>query len=184
MQREMQPKRLRVRDVMSKTVVSAGENASFKDLVGLMNENRVSSLPIVDIAGRTIGVVSAGDLLLREDHLAFQRGARFFEGGEFRTERRRTAGMKAREIMSAPAITVDPEAGLTHAARTMHASRLRFLPVVDRRDDLVGIVSRVDLLAAYLNDDTDVVREAMEILVDEMLLDSNVAVGPLPWVGF
>ena len=56
-----------VSDVMTRTVVVVPRSASVKQLVGAMREHRVSALPVVDGGGSIVGVVSEGDLLLRED---------------------------------------------------------------------------------------------------------------------
>jgi CBS domain-containing protein len=161
-----------VKDVMTKTVVCADEDATFQKLVRLMHDARVSSIPVVDPVGRVVGIVSEGDLLLKED-LAFQREVHLFEGREFRTERRKAAGLKARDIMTAPAIMAGPDDGLAEAAHTMHSNRVRRLPVVDDDGQLLGIVSRVDLLGAYLREDPDLILEVEEMLSRDFSLGAD-----------
>ncbi len=56
-----------VQDVMTRTVVVVSESAPFKDVVRLMQEYRVSALPVVDASERLVGIVSEGDLILKED---------------------------------------------------------------------------------------------------------------------
>src|SRR6266536_5977110 len=55
-----------VEDVMTKTVVVVGDSASFKEMVELMDEFRVSALPVLDADRRVAGIVSEADLLLKE----------------------------------------------------------------------------------------------------------------------
>jgi CBS-domain-containing membrane protein len=56
-----------VSDVMTRTVVSVRASAPFKDVVRLMHDYRVSALPVVDDEDRLVGLVSEGDLILKED---------------------------------------------------------------------------------------------------------------------
>ena len=56
-----------VSDVMTRTVVSVDEFAPFKDIVRRMQEYRVSAVPVVDEDHLVLGLVSEGDLILKED---------------------------------------------------------------------------------------------------------------------
>ena len=52
-----------VRDVMTRPVVSVDRGASYRNLVDLLTEKRISALPVIDEAGHVLGVVSETDLL-------------------------------------------------------------------------------------------------------------------------
>ena len=136
-----------VREVMTKTVVTAPEEAPFKELVRVMREYRVSALPIVGADGSIVGVVSEADLLLKEapDVLT----PHVFEGKVHREERRKAEGKVARDLVG-PAITIGPDAPVTEAAKMMHERHVKRLPVVDELGRIAGVVCRVDLLADYL----------------------------------
>ena len=56
----------RVRDVMTTRVVAVREGSTFKDIVGLLTEYRVSAFPVLDDQGEVVGVVSEADLLSKE----------------------------------------------------------------------------------------------------------------------
>jgi CBS domain-containing protein len=163
---------LTVKDVMTRTVVCADENATFKELVRLMHGHRVSALPVIDPAGRAVGVVSEGDLLLKVD-LTFQDEVHFFEGRDVRTERRKAVGLGALDLMTTPPITVGQDSTLPEAAHIMHLHLVRRLPVVDAERHVVGIVSRVDLLRAYLREDADLALELADVLSGELGLGAN-----------
>jgi CBS-domain-containing membrane protein len=68
------------------------------------------------------------------------------------------AGLTAGELMTSPAVTIGPDAPVSHAARLMYNKRVKRLPVI--RDDgvLIGIVSRSDVLSVYSKPDA-VIRE-------------------------
>ena len=68
--------------------------------------------------------------------------------------------------MTAPAITIRPDATIAAAARLMNAHHVRFLPVADAEGRLVGIVSRRDLLSVFLRPDAEIARQVSEIFAD------------------
>ena len=117
-----------VSDVMTRRVHVAGPLAPFKQLVRLIEDNRVSSIPIVDQQGVPIGIVSASDLLLHETHAKGPKDS------------------TASKFMTSPVITVNTHASRNQAARLMRARNVRRLVVVDERGRIAGIVSRSDLL--------------------------------------
>ncbi len=142
----------------------------FKELVRLMHEHRVSALPVIDPNGVVLGIVSEGDLLLKED-ADFREEVHVFERREHRIEHRKATALLARDLMTAPAVTIGPGASAAQAAHVMHHERVRRLPVVDRTGRLLGMVSRVDLLGTYLRSDDGIAAEIRnEILGDEFFL--------------
>jgi predicted transcriptional regulator len=122
------PPRRNVFDVMTRRVHVAGPLASFKQLVRLIAENRVSAIPIVDQRGVPIGIVSESDLLLEEKHTGGPKDA------------------VASKFMTSPVITVAADASRNQAATLMRERNVRRLVVVDARGCIAGIVSRSDLL--------------------------------------
>ena len=143
-----------VRDVMTKTVVAAREDTPFKELVALMHEWRVSALPVLDVHGTIVGVVSEADLLLKEDPEVLS--PHFVERRARRIERGKAIAVLASELMSAPAVTIEPDARLAEAAHRMHERNVKRLFVVDAQWSVLGVVSRVDLLRAFLRDDREI----------------------------
>jgi CBS domain-containing protein len=136
---------------MTREVVTAGPETPFKRLVQLLAEHRISALPVVDGHNRVLGVVSEGDLLVKEERSDQpERHTGFWRGRELR---RKAEGQCARELMTAPAVTVPSTATVAEAARLMHARHIKSLPVVDPSGQLVGIASRVDLLGVFLRGD-------------------------------
>ena len=113
---------------MTTRVHVAGPLAPFKQLVRLIEDNRVSSIPIVDQQGCPIGIISESDLLLDEHHLKGPKDS------------------IASKLMTSPVITVFGDASRSQAARLMRERNVRRLVVVDQRGRIAGIVSRTDLL--------------------------------------
>ena len=142
----------RVKDVMTQDVVSVRETAEYKDIVAVMRELRVSAFPVLDEADHLVGVISEADLLLKEVGQEALDGHLVF--AHHRGERAKAAGETAAELMSRPAVTIGPGAGVAAAARLMHDRRVKRLPVVDDTGRLVGIVSRADVLSVFDRPDT------------------------------
>lgn len=155
-----------VKDVMSKTVAVVTADTPFKEIARRLSEHRVAALPVVDARDQVIGIVSEADLLLKEEHPQPERH-RLLERGQKTAERDKAAGVRARDVMSSPAVTIGPDAPLADAARRMHEGGFRSLPVVDETGRVLGIVARRDLLRAFLRPD----REIREEIEDEILRD-------------
>ena len=143
-----------VRDVMTKVVVAVREDTPFKELVGLLHEFRVSALPVLDAQGAIVGVVSEADLLLKEDPEVLS--PHFIEGRARRVERGKAIAVVASELMTAPPVTIEPDMPLTEAAHRMHQRHVKRLFVTDAQRNVLGVVSRVDLLRAFLRSDPEI----------------------------
>jgi CBS domain-containing protein len=154
-----------VADVMTTDVVVARRSTPFKEVVRLMEERHVGSLPVVDDDGvEVLGVVSEADLLVKEqglDRKPKRRGRRAESG--------KAHALVAGDAMTSPAITLRPETSLHEAARVMHERRLKHIPVVDRQGRLVGIVSRSDVLRVFLRSDADIRQEIVEDVLERMM---------------
>jgi CBS-domain-containing membrane protein len=157
-----------VADVMTRTVVSVRASAPFKDVVRLMHDYRVSALPVVDDDDRLVGIVSEGDLILKEDP-EFDDGAHLFESRQRRHDREKAAGIVAAELMTTPVVTVTPDAPLGDAARLMYRRGVKRLPVVDEEGTIHGILSRSDLLKVFLRADVDIGHEVREDVIRRTL---------------
>lgn len=158
-----------VRDVMTAPVFSVSPSTPLKEVAHLLVEHRISGVPVVDPDGIPLGVVSEADLLLKEGgHDVARR--RWF--GRFLGETRETKSRQAKigaitagEAMTSPAATI--EAGRsTNAAATMMVDRgVNRLPVVED-GVLVGIVSRADLVRAFVRTD----EQLAETIRNDVLL--------------
>jgi CBS domain-containing protein len=154
---------------MTVRVHIAGPLTPFKILVRLIEENRISAIPVVDERGMPVGVVSESDLLLKE-----RRGELESEGSPLhlwrrRQEKAKADGTLAGDLMTAPAITVGLQTSITEAARIMQERKVRRLVVVDARGRIAGIVSRSDLLQVFLRTDEDLHDEVVNRILPAVL---------------
>ncbi|MFI6654896.1 CBS domain-containing protein [Streptomyces sp. NPDC050523] len=146
-----------VSDVMTRTVATVGRGTAFKDVVRIMQDRKVSAVPVVDAADRVLGIVSEADLLPKEEF----RDSDPDRGTQLRrlSDLAKAGSLTVEELMTSPALTVLPDATLAQAAREMARARVKRLPVVDADGRLEGIVSRADLLKVFLRDDEEIAEE-------------------------
>lgn len=149
-----------VSDLMTHTAIAVGSRASYKEIVQLLDQWKVSALPVLAGEGRVIGVVSEADLLLKEE----SRPGGEPEPGSRPVDAAKAHAVSAEDLMSSPAITVHADASLGEAARIMARRQVKRLPVVDSGGLLEGIISRGDLLKVFLRSDEDIAAEATEVL--------------------
>jgi CBS domain-containing protein len=138
-------------EIMTCDAVTIGHRASLRDAIRLMLDHRVSGLPVVDEAGRLVGILTEGDLI-RRGETGTERQRRpwleFLLGpGRLAEDYVKTHGRRVEEVMTREVATVRPDTAVTDVVQLMERRRIKRLPVVDG-DRLVGIVSRADLMRA------------------------------------
>lgn len=156
-----------VRDVMTTSVVAVRKDASFKEMAAMLRTRHISAFPVLDEAGRVIGVVSEGDLLVKEAVQA--DGTSLIAALRHIREEEKATGVTAGDLMTAPAITISPDATVEQAARLMYDRRVKRLPVVNASGRLLGIISRVDVLAVYSRPDQDIQNEVTQAVLPGIL---------------
>ncbi|GAA3939072.1 CBS domain-containing protein [Actinomadura viridis] len=151
-----------VKAVMTTDVVTVGERTPFKEIVELLRRHRLHAVPVLDGDGRVAGIVSDSDLIMKEADPTSVEEDHLLAGPRRHREYRKAAGATAAEVMTSPAITVTPEAGLRTAAGRMRRHRIGRLPVTDPvTGALLGIVSRSDLLGVYDRPDAEIERDVL-----------------------
>ena len=155
-----------VSDVMTRGVLSAHEDAPFKEIADVLHESRISALPVTDPQRRVLGVVTISDLLARFAG-AGEAVARGHHSPGRAVSRRKRHALTARDLMTSPAITVGPDATVESAARLAARSRVRSLPVVNVDSKLIGIVTRSDLIKIFLRSDENIRRDIERDVVDD-----------------
>ncbi len=138
---------MRVEDFMTRRVITITPDTTLLAAAKLMLEHRVGGLPVLDAAGRIIGVFSESDLLREEG----EEGSPWLDimvaQDEKPAARLRLDTRKVGEVMTRQPITIAPDASIAEASCLLHDHRLRRLPVVEN-DQLVGMIAHVDLVRA------------------------------------
>lgn len=152
---------MKVRDAMTTEVKVVVPEASLKEVASILVEHRISGLPVVDGAGNVLGVISEGDILLKERAEVPQGLQRLLHRKEASALVSKVEARTAGEAMSAPAITVEPFLALFEAAELMIEHGVKRLPVV-ADGKLVGVLTRFDLVRAFARSDAQIEREIRE----------------------
>jgi len=139
-------------DVMTTKIVSVSPENSVRHAAEIMLEHRVSGLPVIDGRGVLVGVISEGDLIRRtelgaEAIISITNSAMAAEERAFAFIRR--SSWKVGDAMSRNPVVVDEAASLAHVSRLMQEHGIKRIPVACD-GELVGIVSRADLLKAII----------------------------------
>ncbi len=170
-----------VRDVMTTGVIAVRGDTSFKEMAAMLGSSRVSGFPVIDRAGKVIGVVSETDMLIKEADRASH--PEVFAGLRRSRDLQKAAGVNAAELMTSPPVTIGPEEPVQHAAFLMYDRAVERLPVVDEAGHLVGIVSQVDVLSIFSRPDEEIRREVTDLvtrpnfLMDQEDLEATVEDG-------
>jgi CBS domain-containing protein len=136
-------------DIMTSPVVTVGPDTQVGEAARLLLESRISAVPVVDAAGKLLGIVSEGDLMRRTETGTERRPSwwlALFSDAE--AQARAFVKMHARrvaDVMTRNVVTVAEDSSLEDIADTLEKHRIKRVPVM-RGDRLVGIVSRADLL--------------------------------------
>jgi CBS domain-containing protein len=165
-----------VADVMT-TYVHVASPLAPSFLVRLIEENRVSAIPIVDQKGIPIGIVSEADLLVKERRHELESADGLLHISKRRQERAKAEATIASDLMTSPPITVTSDTSLSEAARLMQERNVRRLVVVDPRGRIAGIVSRRDLLQVFLRTDDELRDEITGTLIPALFVSTPEGVG-------
>lgn len=138
-----------IEQIMTRDVITVSPAILIHQAARLMVEHGVSGLPVIDDDGRLVGIISEGDLIVRQTRREERPWwRRFFDNGEqLAREYQEAVGVTVGEVMTSSVVSISPVWGIETAAAIMQNRRIRRLPVVhDGR--LVGIVTRADLIKA------------------------------------
>lgn len=162
---------MNVKDVMTSDVITVRPETSLKDVAAILTERRISGVPVVDASGKVVGVVSEGDILFKERGPSERTGLlAWFADPYDVAEQLKLAARTAGEAMTAPAKTIAPWRPVSSAAAEMLDEGVNRLPVVDDEGRLMGIVTRADLVRAFVRTDAEIVREVREKVLERALL--------------
>jgi CBS domain-containing protein len=133
-----------VRDLMSHPVRTLERNDILSNADSVMHNERIRHLPVLDEAGRLVGIISQRDLFLNALVRALGYGT-MARDRSFRS-------IAVKEVMTEDVVTTTPETPITAAAQMMVDRKIGCLPVVEN-NTLVGILSESDIVSAVARGD-------------------------------
>lgn len=149
---------MQINEVMTTEVITVSTEDSVEKCAKLLQENNISGLPVVDKAGKLVGMITEGDLIRRASRIEAPGYLEILGGliylgspNKFVNELQRAMALEAGKMMSKNVITVKPGENLEKAATLMVNNNINRLPVVDDDGALVGIVSRRDIMKHLYN---------------------------------
>ncbi len=155
---------MKVEDIMTRRVVTIGTHAEVRDVASILARKQISGMPVCNTNGDVVGVISEGDILFKEHDPTLGRGSRpcsWLSNGRVTRESTKSHAVMVHEAMTAPAITIPAYCSVAEAARLMTEHGINRLPVIGA-GKLVGIVTRTDLVRAFVRSDADIRREIRE----------------------
>jgi CBS domain-containing protein len=151
-----------VADVMTTDVVKVQPSMPLKEVAELLLSRGISGVPVVDAEGRVLGVVSETDILAKEQGSVDPRSLlhRLLSPGA-RAEQAKLDATTAAQAMTSPAVTIPPHATVAEAAAKMLEHCVNRLPVIDG-PSLRGIVTRADLVRAFIRPDAEIAHQVQD----------------------
>jgi CBS domain-containing protein len=153
---------------MTREVVTIGPEADLRDVAKILVDNGISGVPVCGLQREVLGIVSEGDILVKEAGPRDDGGFLVRLLGTDATSAQKARALKVEDAMTAPVVTISPYASVAEAARRMSDLGIKRLPVV-RDGELIGIVSRTDLVRAFVRSDEEITREIREDLLRHTL---------------
>ncbi len=146
---------MRVVDLMTTDVITVSPETAIADAARLMFRNRVSGLPVCDEEGLVVGIITEADFLRLE---VAREEAEVPSPVE-------TVG----QVMNENVVTIGSDLSIGDAARTMVVRDVNRLPVIDDDGRLLGIISRLDVVAVFTRPDDVIEDEIREDVLRRVL---------------
>ncbi len=140
------------KDIMTTDVITVDPETSVKDAANIMSEHGISGLPVVR-DNKLVGIVTENDLIIKDKKLHFPEyinvlgGIIYLESyKKFEEEFKKFTAVKVKELMTTDVITANPEDSIEDLATIMHQKNINRIPVVDNAGQMIGIVTRNNIV--------------------------------------
>jgi len=142
-----------VGEVMTRDPIVVQPQTILEEAIKILAEKRIGGLPVVDDAGKLVGVISESDLMWQEaqveppSYIMLLDSVIYLENpGRYQRELHKALGQTVGEVMSDHPFTIKPEQTVKNAARFLNEKRIDRLPVVNEIGKVVGIITRGDIV--------------------------------------
>ena len=144
-----------VADVMTRDPICVRPETPLNEAIKILVERRISGLPVVNEAGKLVGILSETDLMWQETgvtppaYIMFLDSVIYLENpARYERDLHKALGQTVGEVMTAEPLAIAPEKSLREAAQLMHEDGVRRLPVTDADSRVIGILTRGDVIRA------------------------------------
>jgi CBS domain-containing protein len=146
---------MKASDVMVSEVITVGRDTTVREIANILVANHISAVPVVDDGGALIGIVSEGDLVHRvevgTDH-AYSWWFKLISDQEMMSrDYLKSHATRASDVMTKRVVTASPDMPLSKLASLLNRHKIKRVPIVNEAGELVGIVSRANLVQALAN---------------------------------
>ena len=145
---------LQARDIMTTEVITAAPETSISQVAALLDQHRISGVPVMDREDRVVGVITQSDLVARAQDLELPPTISLFDlrlvletPGHFKKRLEKMLGTTVAEVMTPEPLTVTPETPLNQIADLMAKKKVHTIPVLEG-DKLIGVIGKIDLIHA------------------------------------
>ncbi len=142
-----------VAEVMTRDPLTVKPETPLREAIKILAEKRISGLPVVDDAGKLIGVISETDLMWQQAGVTPPAYFMIFDSViylknpvEYDRELHKALGQTVGEVMNQKPVTISPDKPLREAAKIMRDRKIHRLPVLDDSEQIVGILSLSDII--------------------------------------
>jgi CBS domain-containing protein len=148
---------LTAKEIMNKKVITIKKDASINELSELLVNNKISGVPVLDENGSLAGIVSEGDIIVQNSDLHFPRYFKLLDAiiyleslNKFKRSLQKHLATKVEDIMTVKVKTAGEDTPINEIADIMLDSRVNRLPVMDKNNKLVGIITRTDIVKSMI----------------------------------
>ncbi len=144
-----------VAEVMIREPIVVQPQTPIKEVIKIIAEQSISGLPVVNEAGKLVGVISEADLLWQETgveppvYIMFLDSVIYLENpARYDQELHKALGQTAGEVMTGHPMSIKPDQPLRKAAKLMQEKSIHHLPVTDEAEQVIGILTSGDIVRA------------------------------------
>lgn len=146
---------MKVKEIMSKDVISIGPDNKVKDALNLLFKLKISGLPVINTKGKLVGMFTEKDILsnILPSYIDRVGGFIYEENPKSINKKIHDLGkLTVSEIMRKEVVSIDEDTSLCEVARLMLTQKIRRIPIIDKEKKVMGIVAREDIVKAYVKE--------------------------------
>jgi len=143
---------MKVRDIMVREVTSINPDDNAQDALMFLFKMRFSGLPVIDAAGKLVGMFTEKDILTAVLPSYIEKVGRFVYEEDPKSIKKKFEGLvnlTVSQLMRKDVVTVDENTSLCEAARLILTQKVRRIPVLNKEKRVIGIIAREDIVKAY-----------------------------------